>query len=522
MSTTETNLHFEKPVNPPSPEDHYRLTGIIPDVLGRSAVLHSDFNLGRIIAADATYENAALRREQEEQQPGFVRIYSHPSLHTTKEERQHVEEWANLAASSSSEGRFLLPEGVMKTELADVRARLNGTELQRHSSEIDELLDSIASPFLKNLVDEDDKWLNYARSTEVVNGFSPGTYENLELDELLKKQIKIPKLLEDNVEAMFADTSNETEGKWLKWLTRTSENPTEQAEYDSQLLNFLQHHFNRIEKLQKHPAFAEAIQSQRDTYLQSLQQAEADKWIVEGSAEDAAHDLEEHIKHYVTDEFSAMELTAAAYARRGEHTAYHPYGSTEFSVDSLVQSIHDSAHHEFNHVVLGSLPGRWLDEAVTEHIAEVFAVEWREVTTMAPDTPDDTYAAERSLLDCVIYKSRQIALEEGKKHDSELSMLEASDFTLAYSEAPTDKVEFQDILSAKVQYIFGFDVLGAITHQIQDFEQTLKYSKDGENLSTRQLQERAIESVRHILLQQPEKLRTNYERHLNVKEQFAS
>lgn len=446
-------------VMPPTSEETEAL-GVVPieSTLGRRAVLLTEFGLGEAIARAAADENAVQRQSAKDTEGTYVRIFRAPSMDHTPQEREALGGWQDIMQKTSVDTLFLPTKELIGQELDFARTQIAAINVERYGADFDVMLNKLAPPMVKEWV---VSWLN-----------------------------------EDPPE-----TSEDANGTWLRWLSREpirledgSVDPNDVV--NSQLLTFLQWHNHNIVELQKSPAFQESVLAEVDSFKQHIGQAEQDGWVAEGTTDRANNLLsDDGARHFVGDQFYSATLYAVAYAQQAagqEATAYNPNTSSPEDMTGLIYNVTESAQHELAHLV-GKLPGRWLNEAVTEHIS--LSLKGREVEQVSSGADGNAYAAERDLLASLIMVANDNFEQSGVSE-----RISVSDFTRVYT---TDADHHQDALITLIQKLksaFGFNVLGGLASYMLTEEQRLAEA-GVDDLERRQTA--AVESARSAVHQQP-------------------
>lgn len=137
-------------------------------------------------------------------------------------------------------------------------------------------------------------------------------------------------------------------GRWARWLANAP---------NGQLLNFLQWHNDYMEIAQGNPILERAIETQKANYKRAIRQGVKKKWLHPDAA--GAIELVDETKVFIGDVFE-LELTGVA--------GYHVQYTGELLI---ADGRPDVIAHELNHACLGEYGDKWLNEAITEHIAQV-------------------------------------------------------------------------------------------------------------------------------------------------------
>lgn len=282
---------------------------------------------------------------------------------------------------------------------------------------------------------------------------------------------------------------------WSDWLAVDAT--------DEQLLNFLQWHNAELEKQQISPEAQQTIEAERRDYSDAVKNG-----VIEGYLDDTAlvaADKVKNVKVFLGDQFSTYLKDRTGYHRRGTDEvviAASPYGIDHpyLGKSMLLPNIKKTAFHEFNHAVLGRLGDRWLDEALTEHIAQSLKYGQWEVLPPGLRVEEDSgaYTAERRLLD--------VLLEHGVGQDGHgADKIPVALATRAYSAYGQGGHESINEFYAAVDAAWAackpnelIDTLDYINAHVSELEE--KYKKD-HNL--REAQEMALNETASDLLQQP-------------------
>lgn len=440
----------------PDPEDLHYMGPMDPAILGSMVVRLHDFAQGTLGAMEAA-DSAVEQRHQvssDVEASNVTPVWHDPSLEYTPAEQRKVTQW--------------------KSAYNDMRLRMyekNGFDASQPEKVLDAVRDEIRH----------------------VNQAVYGQYLDSIFDEIA------PPLLKQRVDAWREEHPHETaSGAWLQVLGA----PKDDQMDDDFLLNFLQWHNHRIESLQQDPEFVQTIETVKESYIEGTRRLERQSIIAKGSYRRAKRNLKsEKLQHFVADPFYAAHLRGDAYAKRGEFTAYAPVESIEGETTSLLLNVMETADHELNHGVLGMLPDRWLDEAVTEHLALVMA--GRNVEDVYAGTDEKAYMAERDALDALIEAANRINEDE---------VFSIFDFTHAYSQAFTDNGEQAlQMLLTKLGMCFGFDVLSGIQGYLQKSDAIMQ---EMGVYDIRKRERTSLQELRHVLAQEPRKL----ERYIPVPE----
>lgn len=284
-----------------------------------------------------------------------------------------------------------------------------------------------------------------------------------------------------------------TNGTWADWLSDYAD--------DEHFMNFLQWHVDLISQQQTDPKFMERVAELKNDYKAHIARGIQEGWLSEKA--ESAIDKVDDISVYVGDIFDTL-----VQGRSG----YHIYDSDEIVIqqgggespderrESVIKNADYTTIHELNHAVLGTehidtvvtshlMTERWINEALTEHIAEAFIDGSPEVVTPGQRQKyDATYDAERSLLAAL--------LNQGG------SVVDASFATRAYSGNARDRAAFYDALNNS----WGISVLGAVNTHIRNLEEyNAAHMQTPRNEITEfRIAEVSVRTALSDLLQQPE------------------
>jgi hypothetical protein len=205
---------------------------------------------------------------------------------------------------------------------------------------------------------------------------------------------------------------------FMKWLGSEAT--------DAQIVNVFQSALYNLQKTAITPEVEQLIERQMAEYSAGIQQGEDAGWLAAGSADRVAGYRDNPSTWlWGTAQASGRSQTAAAwsvgqmsYKYRHTHTPQVVFPATrkrwysEFEALSgtMEESIRSSGFHEFNHAFLGGFDEKWLNEAVTEHIAQVVKGNV-DIDGNGYDTVDCSYKREIRLLMAVVAKSQRDSID---------------------------------------------------------------------------------------------------------------
>ncbi|HYF97129.1 MAG TPA: hypothetical protein VD947_03780 [Patescibacteria group bacterium] len=225
---------------------------------------------------------------------------------------------------------------------------------------------------------------------------------------------------------------------WAEWLGAKADQP--------QLLNFLQWHNASIETVITHPEVQGYIEQQKAEYKVAIAKGITQGWL-HPDAESAIENVDS-IKVQVGDLFDT---------RFQDRGGYHTFGMNSVvaagvrfipqdgDYRDIIGDLKWATKHELNHALLDQLDrkNRWLNEAVTEHIAQ--AMVYGQPDIINPNSRrgnfSQTYSKERELLAVILSGGMEDvpaylatrAYSEGSDSDAELiRFIEAIDRAWAH------------------------------------------------------------------------------------------
>lgn len=282
------------------------------------------------------------------------------------------------------------------------------------------------------------------------------------------------------------------EDTWQNWLAESAD--------DRQLLDYLVWHVATIQEQQRDPGIKQEIADQREKYKEGVRRGLTEGWL--HPAAKAAVASVDGVGVYIGDVFgTALKETLAYYSREDGEVILGcatsipvpgEYPQTRANVRRVIK-------HEFNHAVLGWLGVRWLNEALTEHIAQVMehgnleGIEPNNRLNYAPPA----YPGERRLLDFILNEGGEVVPVEMA--------------TLAYSEKLsgvfTARNAFSDAVDRAWEHVLpagehAFDMLDMYVGRLER-----RHKLDG--LRPHKANEQALAQANHDIRHDPEAVFNN-------------
>lgn len=179
------------------------------------------------------------------------------------------------------------------------------------------------------------------------------------------QEIVLEDYCEGSVPPLLARQKNKTILSWVSWLGVEAS--------DKQLINFLQWHIDTLAAQQHSPEVQRNIDKNREIYKLKVFDAIREGWLDEYAFE-AVRKVDD-VRVYIGDVFDTL---------MEERGGYHTYGTKEIVIAGskipnvsrivnwadVAEALKIIQTHEYNHAVLGRLGGTWMNEALTEHIAQ--------------------------------------------------------------------------------------------------------------------------------------------------------
>lgn len=254
---------------------------------------------------------------------------------------------------------------------------------------------------------------------------------------------------------------------------------------DARFINFLQHYVHRREEAQSDELLKTQLELKKADWLTSLEHGVRSGWFQ--LTPDQLEEYDEKIKGLrvvYADRHDLDHQGRGGYAFLGDGYVVLPLNYMD--VNRVVK-------HEINHAVLGYFKPVWLNEAVTEHIAQVFDGhrEMEDIDIGAHEHHrlqghDRTYSYSRSLLYSLIGASK--------------GQLKMTDFTLAYVDNLRGGEEkLEEALRQRIKTIFNEDMIQTITSY---YDEAIKnQEKQGyKNIDGQSVIESASEHAYHRLM----------------------
>lgn len=281
-------------------------------------------------------------------------------------------------------------------------------------------------------------------------------------------------------------TAKAADASWQAWLV--------EGATDEQLLEYVRWHVTSIEEQQHDPAIRAEVALQRERFRETFLRGVEEGWLHTGAA--SAIDMIDETKVYIGDVFQTWLA-----GTRGEHLRGRGEiiiaGANAIPVPGVYEAtrllIKRISRHELMHV-MGKLGVRWLNEATTEHIAQV--LEHGELEELDPDNrPEDDepiYAGERKLLRYVLQEGREII-------PVELATLAYTEHHLASKDA---FYKFRDAVDRSWNFMMP-DGQGAFA-QLSIYVGSLETRYLLQGLPSKQANERAVAQALRDIECQPE------------------
>lgn len=187
------------------------------------------------------------------------------------------------------------------------------------------------------------------------------------------------------------DKNNPEPQTWRNWLGKQATG--------NQLISFAHMNVGNIVRLQDDPEVVDGVENQKREYKEKVNAAVVSGWL----HPDAAQSIQriDDIKVYIGDIFDTYCADRGGYYTRGSsYVVIAGEQSNASHTQGTLRNIRRAAKHEFNHAVLGRFEeDRWLNEAVTEHIAQSLKHgQEKQLDPFARKSDDRIYQHERVLL----------------------------------------------------------------------------------------------------------------------------
>ena len=175
------------------------------------------------------------------------------------------------------------------------------------------------------------------------------------------------------------------------------------------LINYLKSSVDRIEKDQDDPDLNKATEKEQEEWLTGVRKGVEEGWLRPDSLS-----AEQRIGSLTVVYADYFYLSAK------DRGGYSIFGKEYVVLGRKVDEIEHIAKHEFNHALIGSFDETWINEAITEHIAQVIDgrrdVEY--LGSFSDYWSDSTYRGPRDVLEALVNLGPD---------------LKVADFTRAYS-----------------------------------------------------------------------------------------
>ncbi len=223
---------------------------------------------------------------------------------------------------------------------------------------------------------------------------------------------------------------------WADWLSDEKSGAS-----NDQLMNVIEWHADYIDTMNNSPEGRQATAASKVEYTNHVE-----RLVEKGDLPQSAIKNLDNVKDIP---FRYKDIFALA---KKKYLGYHRTDTGEVFITDPTDST--LITHELNHAVFGhmfdydsldeNIAYRWLEEAVTEHLAKVMAGK-TPMKDVRPSPDETSYVVERDLLASIIGNSR--------------GALTIKDFTDLYAGKPPTT----ETINEKLQEIYGFDVLGSIS-----------------------------------------------------------
>lgn len=243
---------------------------------------------------------------------------------------------------------------------------------------------------------------------------------------------------------------------------------------DEQLLNFLQWNAHNIKRLQNDPEVLSEVETQKTEFKNSIASATASGWLHEDSLNSVKKT--DDIKVYIGDAFDTYFRDCGGYYTPGNNWVVIAGERTNANnSSSTVGQVRTALKHELCHATLGRFKLRWLNEAITEHIARSLSAGQESIVNPYDRRLDaDIYTGEREILDLV--------LNGGK------NKIPVKQATRAYSEQNSndEKESFEKAINKSWDHVLpeGQSVVATIEAFI--INHTYKFKSDGRRFAEAQ------------------------------------
>lgn len=300
----------------------------------------------------------------------------------------------------------------------------------------------------------------------------------------------------DSIQAAKSLTEADRSVHWGTWLGEMAD--------DEQLLEFLRWNVDKTRKQQSDPAIGLEVEAQRVAYKEGIRRGISEGWLHPDAV--AAIAEADGIKVYMGDIFDTSLKGFGGYHEG--NTDYVVIAVTDgFSSSNLriVKNVQAYTAHELNHAVLGSFGLTWIDEALTEHIAQ--SINSGQPEVLDPDMRgiEGIYPERRRLLATFLEAGRKavpVSLAT-KAYSDKKTPEEDSEFTQAVNDAWQHMLlPGESALKHMSDHVVMLEEqhLSALINQCEDAPiSTIRLQK-----LKNKAQALAAEAARQDLLQQPE------------------
>lgn len=259
---------------------------------------------------------------------------------------------------------------------------------------------------------------------------------------------------------------------------------------DEQLANVAQHHIYAQSSLQRAPEVKEAIENQKEQFKNRVSAAVTNGWLHTDALLSVAKSDEVNI--YIGDAFDTVYKGRSGYhdPEKNEIVVAGRYGH-KTGLKETTNNINNALKHELSHAVFTGFKEIWLNEAITEHIAQ--SLESGQENSLLPacrKRDPGVYASERNLLWQVL--------------DGGLNKISVFDVTRSYTSVPAKNLQrdMHDKIDRSWRHVLpeGVSVTGFLENYVT-YKQNRFIKKY--KIDPRKARERAINGTSYRLAMDP-------------------